>query len=43
MVDASAQTENRWQRRNRQGDDENRVSFNVHLLPHSYKVFAAEK
>jgi len=22
---------------------ENRKSFNVHLLPHSYEVFAAEK
>ncbi|HEY4984095.1 MAG TPA: hypothetical protein VIJ24_03460 [Verrucomicrobiae bacterium] len=30
-------------RRGRQGGGERRVSFNVHLLPHSYAVFAAEK
>jgi hypothetical protein len=29
--------------RDRQSWNENRVSFNVHLLPHSYGVFAAEK
>ena len=29
--------------RNRQSWNENRVSFYVHLLPHSYAVFAAEK
>ena len=29
--------------RNRQSWNENRVSFYVHLLPHSYSVFAAEK
>jgi hypothetical protein len=27
----------------RQGDIDQRISFNVHLLPHSYLVFAAEK
>jgi hypothetical protein len=30
-------------RRGRRGGGEPRVSFNVHLLPHSYAVFAAEK
>jgi hypothetical protein len=29
--------------RGRQFLGENRMSFNVHLLPHSYSVFAAEK
>ena len=40
MLDPQAQTQNpRW---NAQVNEENRVSFNVHLLPHSYGVFAAE-
>jgi hypothetical protein len=26
----------------RRGNEENRVSFAVHLLPHSHAVFAAE-
>jgi hypothetical protein len=41
MLDPQAQTQNpRW---NAQVNEENRVSFNVHLLPHSYSVFAAGK
>ncbi len=42
-LNRQTQTKTRWQRRNGQGDDENRVSFNVHLPPHSYEVFAIEK
>ena len=42
-LDGQMQTETRWQqRRNKQNDDESRVSFSVHLPPHSYAVFAPE-
>jgi hypothetical protein len=40
-ISGRAPPENR--RRWRQNDDANRTSFNLHLLPHSYAVFAAEK
>jgi hypothetical protein len=41
IIDPQVQTQRpRW---NAQVNEENRVSFNVHLLPHSYSVFAAEK
>jgi hypothetical protein len=41
MLDPQAQTQKpRW---NTQVNEENRASFNVHLLPHSYSVFVAEK
>ena len=36
-ITAEASGEGRWQ------NGANRVSFHVHLLPHSYSVFAAEK
>ena len=39
-IAAQAPTEGRGRRRDA---EESRVSFNVHLLPHSYAVFAAEK
>jgi len=38
----AAQPQTRRLRRNGPGE-ENRAAFNVHLLPHSYQVFAAEK
>ena len=42
-LNQQTQTETQRPRRNRPSEDENRVSFNVHLLPHTYSVFAAEK
>ena len=42
-LNQQTQTETQQPRRNRPSEDENRVSFKVHLLPHTYSVFAAEK
>jgi len=39
----SGQTPDQDQERRRREDRENRTSFTVHLPPHSYSVFAAEK
>jgi hypothetical protein len=36
---AASEVHHRWQ----QNADAARTSFNIHLLPHSYAVFAAEK
>ena len=40
VITGQAPTQGRGRWRN---NDESRMSFNVHLLPHSYSVFAAEK
>ena len=40
VITGQAPTQGRGRWRN---NEESRMSFNVHLLPHSYSVFAAEK
>jgi len=38
-LDGQMPAETPWSRRRGQDDEENRISFKVHLLPHSYEVF----
>jgi hypothetical protein len=39
----TGQAQSRGIMRGRQGGGQRRMSFKVHLMPHSYAVFAAEK